>query len=94
MHSTLAKKVLDPIRCGTEERQYITLTVIKKQGILHSCTELWPKSYLVQLDVEQKNVTLTAGSVPVRASHRIRQASSPTLQNSCALHSKKKRKGY
>lgn len=31
-----------------------------------------------------------AGPVPVRASHSIRQESSPTLQNSCALHDKQK----
>lgn len=31
-------------------------------------------------------ITLTTGEDPVLASHRMRQESSPTLQNSCALH--------
>ena len=33
--------------------------------------------------------TFVTGLVPVLASHRMRQESSPTLQNSCALHDTK-----
>lgn len=32
-----------------------------------------------------QNNTLTTGLDPTRASHKMRQESSPTLQNSCAL---------
>lgn len=34
----------------------------------------------------ERQLTLKIGSKLTRASHNIRQESSPTLQNSCALH--------
>lgn len=48
---------------------------------------------LVMEKTKKRSMTLTAGLEPVRASHNIRQESSPTLQNSCALKKGKKTKG-
>lgn len=48
---------------------------------------------LVTEKIKQEIMTFTAGLEPVRASHNIRQESSPTLQNSCALKKENKRKG-
>ena len=50
-----------------------------------------PQKVIIRKRIIKRKFTLTVGLVPTRASQNMRQESSPTLQNSCALQNTKKK---